>query len=30
LRMGASVQKFVRGDSEPRLMDPSELLPPAF
>lgn len=30
LRMGAGVQKFVRGDSEPRAVDPSELLPPAF
>ena len=42
LRMGASVQKFVRGDSAPavtnsntnsaevKLLDPSELLPPTF
>jgi DNA-binding transcriptional regulator GbsR (MarR family) len=30
LRMGASVQKFVRGDSDAKLMDPSELLPPTF
>jgi DNA-binding transcriptional regulator GbsR (MarR family) len=30
LRMGASVQKFVRGDDENRPADPSELLPPTF
>jgi DNA-binding transcriptional regulator GbsR (MarR family) len=30
LRMGASVQKFVRGDSDAKPMDPSELLPPTF
>ncbi|MDB5932415.1 MAG: MarR family transcriptional regulator [Polaromonas sp.] len=30
LRLGASVQKFVRSDSSAKLMDPSELLPPTF
>ena len=30
LSLGASVQKFVRGDSDAKPMDPSELLPPTF
>jgi DNA-binding transcriptional regulator GbsR (MarR family) len=30
LRMGASVQRFVRGDNEARPIDPSDLLPPTF
>ena len=30
LRMGASVQKFVRGDSDAKLLDPTQVQPPTF
>ncbi len=30
LRLGATVQKFVRGEAESKATEPSDLLPPAF